>query len=118
MVIAVVVAAASAHENAVGVVLLDKVATDTGTVQKALVDQGFKNAVVRWSAPRAGSSQRPSSNSMRFGSGSVAVHAWSTRQLTWVQPGERGYPGRLRRRDGITARTEAVIRPNIHRIAG
>jgi len=45
-VIAVVVAAASAHENAVGIALLDKVAADTDTVQKALVDQGFKNAVV------------------------------------------------------------------------
>ncbi|KPI13573.1 hypothetical protein OK006_11006 [Actinobacteria bacterium OK006] len=44
--IAVVVAAASAHENAVGIALLDKVAADTDTVQKALVDQGFKNAVV------------------------------------------------------------------------
>ncbi|MET8405213.1 IS5 family transposase [Streptomyces sp900116325] len=46
LVIAVVVAAASAHENAVGIALLDKVADDTDTVQKALVDQGFKNAVV------------------------------------------------------------------------
>ncbi|SCD75567.1 Transposase DDE domain-containing protein [Streptomyces sp. DfronAA-171] len=44
--IAVVVAAASAHENTVGIALLDKVAADTDTVQKALVDQGFKNAVV------------------------------------------------------------------------
>ncbi|MDQ0938088.1 transposase [Streptomyces turgidiscabies] len=46
LVIAVVVAAASAHENAVGIALLDKVAEDTDTVEKALVDQGFKNAVV------------------------------------------------------------------------
>ena len=46
LVIAVVVAAASAHENAVGIALLDKVAADTDSVQKALVDQGFKNAVV------------------------------------------------------------------------
>jgi transposase len=46
LVIAVVVVAASAHENAVGITLLDKVAADTDTVQKALVDQGFKNAVV------------------------------------------------------------------------
>jgi transposase len=44
LVIAVVVLAASAHDNAVGIVLLDKVAADA--VQKALVDQGFKNAVV------------------------------------------------------------------------
>lgn len=44
-VIAVVVAAASAHENAVGIALLDRVVADTDTVQKALVDQGFKNAV-------------------------------------------------------------------------
>ncbi|MGH1556594.1 hypothetical protein ACRAWF_47140 [Streptomyces sp. L7] len=41
--IAVVVAAASAHEDAVGIALLDKVAADTDAVEKALVDQGFKN---------------------------------------------------------------------------
>jgi transposase len=46
LVIAVVVVAASAHENAVGIALLDRVAADTDTVEKALVDQGFKNAVV------------------------------------------------------------------------
>lgn len=46
LVIAVVVVAASAHENAVGITLLDKVAADTDAVEKALVDQGFKNAVV------------------------------------------------------------------------
>jgi len=46
LVIAVVVLAASAHDNAAGIALLDKVAADTDTVQKALVDQGFKNAVV------------------------------------------------------------------------
>ena len=46
LVIAVVVVAASAHDNAAGIALLDKVAADTDTVQKALVDQGFKNAVV------------------------------------------------------------------------
>lgn len=40
--IAVVVVTASAHENAVGITLLDKVAADTDTVEKALVDQGFK----------------------------------------------------------------------------
>jgi transposase len=40
------VLAASVHDDAAGIVLLDKVAADTGTVQKALVDQGFKNAVV------------------------------------------------------------------------
>lgn len=44
--IAVVVLAASVHDNAAGIALLDKVAADTDTVQKALVDQGFKNAVV------------------------------------------------------------------------
>ncbi|MFF5563434.1 IS5 family transposase [Streptomyces sp. NPDC012623] len=46
LVIAVVVTAASAHENAVGITLLDKVAADTDTVKKAMVDQGFKNTVV------------------------------------------------------------------------
>ncbi|WP_206282461.1 hypothetical protein [Streptomyces rhizosphaericus] len=43
---AVVVAAASAHENAIGIALLGNVAADTDTVEKALVDQDFKNAVV------------------------------------------------------------------------
>ncbi|KAF5999215.1 IS5 family transposase [Streptomyces sp. WAC00263] len=46
LVIAVVVLAASAHDNAAGIALLDKVAADTDTVQKALVDQGFKTAVI------------------------------------------------------------------------
>ncbi|MFD4737781.1 hypothetical protein ACFWNR_16210 [Streptomyces virginiae] len=43
---------APAHENTVGIALLDKVAADTDAVEKALVDQDFKNAVVahgrRW----------------------------------------------------------------------
>lgn len=54
LVTAVVVLAASVHDNAAGVALLDKVADgtgtgtgqDPGTVEKVLVDQGFKNAVV------------------------------------------------------------------------
>ncbi|MFI9617268.1 IS5 family transposase [Streptomyces sp. NPDC052023] len=46
LVIAVVVLAASAHENRAGTVLLDRVAAQTATVSKALVDQGFKSAVV------------------------------------------------------------------------
>ncbi|MGW3124030.1 hypothetical protein ACWDBW_44165 [Streptomyces sp. NPDC001107] len=41
-----VVLAASVHDNAAGIALLDKVAADTENIQKALVDQGFKNAVV------------------------------------------------------------------------
>ncbi|KUN58127.1 transposase [Streptomyces griseorubiginosus] len=44
--IAVVVLAASAHDNAAAIALLDKVAADTDTVHKALVDQGFKTAVI------------------------------------------------------------------------
>jgi transposase len=46
LVIAVVVLAASAHENTAGIALPDKVAASTGTVSKALVDQGFKSSVV------------------------------------------------------------------------
>ncbi|MFE2709825.1 IS5 family transposase [Streptomyces mirabilis] len=46
LVIAVVVLAASVHENAFGTALLDKVAANAGTVKKALVDQGFKKTVV------------------------------------------------------------------------
>lgn len=47
LVVAVVVLAASAHENTAGIALLDVVAVAAGgTVVKALVDQGFKNAVV------------------------------------------------------------------------
>ncbi|MGP3921578.1 IS5 family transposase, partial [Nonomuraea sp. 10N515B] len=47
LVIAVVVLAASAHDNVAGMALLDRVAAQTsGTVTKALVDQGFKNTVV------------------------------------------------------------------------
>lgn len=48
LVIAVVVAAASMHDNAIGNALLDRVAdaTPPGSVQTALVDQGFKSSVV------------------------------------------------------------------------
>ena len=46
LVIAVVVLAASAHENAAGTALLDQVAASTPTVTTALVDQGFKRSVV------------------------------------------------------------------------
>ncbi|MGW0665415.1 IS5 family transposase [Streptodolium elevatio] len=46
LVIAAVVLPACAHDNAAGIVLLDKVAADNATVVKALVDQGFKNSVV------------------------------------------------------------------------
>jgi transposase len=52
LVIAVVALAASAHENAAGIALLDRVAEQSGTVRKALVDQGFKNAVVAHGAAR------------------------------------------------------------------
>lgn len=47
LVIAVTVLAASAHDNAAGIALLDQVAAHAGgTARKALVDQGFKNQVV------------------------------------------------------------------------
>jgi transposase len=49
LVIAVVVMAASVHDNAFGVKLLDKVAK-VGTFAKAWVDQGFKNTVVEHGA--------------------------------------------------------------------
>ncbi|MEO3863909.1 IS5 family transposase [Acrocarpospora sp. B8E8] len=51
LVIAVVVLAASAHENTAGIALLDRVAAGTdGAVTKALADQGFKNTVVAYGA--------------------------------------------------------------------
>jgi transposase len=50
LVVAVVVLAASAHENTAGIALLKRVAARTPTVSKALVDQGFKNAVVSYGA--------------------------------------------------------------------
>lgn len=45
LVIAVVVASAGVHDNAIGIALLDKVAIDNPSVIKAWVDAGFKNAV-------------------------------------------------------------------------
>jgi transposase len=50
LVIAVVVAAASVHDNAIGIQLLDKVAIDNPAVTKAWVDAGFKNAVTQHGA--------------------------------------------------------------------
>jgi transposase len=46
LIVAVVIVAASVHENAIGTALLDKVAADVPTVTKAWVDQGFKASVV------------------------------------------------------------------------
>ena len=46
LVVAVVVLAAPAHENAAGIALLERVVADTGTVSTALADQGFKSSVV------------------------------------------------------------------------
>jgi transposase len=50
MIIAVVVVAASVHDNAIGIALLDKVAASAPTVTKAWVDAGFKNAVIEHGA--------------------------------------------------------------------
>ena len=52
LVIAVVVLAASAHENTAGTALLDQVAESTPTVTTALAGQGFKNSVVAHGATR------------------------------------------------------------------
>lgn len=49
LIIAVVVVAASVHDNAIGTALLNKVAP-AGTVRTALVDQGFKTSVVEHGA--------------------------------------------------------------------
>ena len=47
LIIAVVVVAASVHDNAIGIRLLDQVAgPGYSRVRTALVDQGFKNAAV------------------------------------------------------------------------
>lgn len=42
LIIAVVVTAASVHDNAIGIALLDKVAATAPTVTKGWVDAGFK----------------------------------------------------------------------------
>jgi transposase len=46
LVVEAVVLPASAHDNVAGIALLDGVAAQMDTVRKALVDQGFKKAVV------------------------------------------------------------------------
>lgn len=46
LVVAVVVMAASVHDNTAGTAQLDRVAAQSDTVQAALVDQGFKSTVV------------------------------------------------------------------------
>jgi transposase len=46
LVVEAVALPASAHDNAAGIALLNGVATQTDTVAKALVDQGFKKSVV------------------------------------------------------------------------
>jgi transposase len=52
LVIAVVVLAASVHDNQVGIALLNKVAVTAPTVRAAKVDQGFKASVVEHGARR------------------------------------------------------------------
>ncbi|SCZ16688.1 Transposase DDE domain-containing protein [Streptomyces sp. 136MFCol5.1] len=46
LVVEAVVLPAGLHDNAAGIALLDGVAAQTDTVEKALVDQGFKKSVV------------------------------------------------------------------------
>ena len=41
-----IVVAASVHDNAIGITLLDQVAADNPSVTKRWVDAGFKNAVI------------------------------------------------------------------------
>ncbi|MDH6222948.1 IS5 family transposase [Streptomyces pseudovenezuelae] len=50
LIIAVVVTAASVHDNAIGIALLDKVTAAAPTVTKGWVDAGFKQAVVEHGA--------------------------------------------------------------------
>jgi transposase len=50
LVIAVLVVAASTHDNAIGVALLDKVVASAPTVAKVWVDAGFKETVVEHGA--------------------------------------------------------------------
>ncbi|MBO3676090.1 hypothetical protein [Streptomyces sp. NEAU-YJ-81] len=50
LIIAVVVTAVSGYDNQVGTALLTKIAARTATVEKALVDQGFKTTVVEHGA--------------------------------------------------------------------
>lgn len=60
LVIAVVVTAASVHDNAIGAALLDKVAAANPSVSKAWTDAGFKNAVaVHGAGSRTGPSTLP-----------------------------------------------------------
>ncbi len=54
LVIAVVVLAASAHENAAGTALLDQVTASTPTVTTALAGQGFKSPVAAHAAAGIG----------------------------------------------------------------
>jgi transposase len=50
LVVAALVVAASTHDNAIGVTLLDKVAVSAPTVAKVWVDAGFKETVVEHGA--------------------------------------------------------------------
>ncbi|WBO61506.1 IS5 family transposase [Streptomyces camelliae] len=50
LIIAVLVVAASMHDNAIGIALLDNVAATAPTVTKSWVDAGFKQAVVEHGA--------------------------------------------------------------------
>ncbi len=108
LVIAVVVLAASAYENAAGTALLDQVAASTPAVTTAVVDQGFKSSVVARGAavgidvqvvernpagkgfvprPNAGSSSRRSASC-------PSTDAWSATTSTDRPARHRGSTGR------------------------
>lgn len=101
LVIAVIVLATNTHDNAADIALLDQVAEHTGgTVRKALVDQGFKRAVVahgtalgidveiveRNPQDRGSSRSRSGGGSSRPTGSSCCPDAWSATTSTAPPP--------------------------------
>ena len=93
LVVAVVVLAASAHENTAVIALLDKVAAQAGTVSKALVDQGFKSQVVAHGAARgdrcAGRGAQPGRPGLRPPAQALGRRADARHPLLPPPPGPR-----------------------------
>ena len=108
LVVAVVVLAASAHENAAGIALLDRVAAQAGTVRKALVTRASRarscptappwaSTCRSWSATRPTGASSPSRNAgwwSRRSASCPSTGAWSAITSTGSPVRRRACTGR------------------------
>ncbi|MEV8020460.1 hypothetical protein AB0O76_29845 [Streptomyces sp. NPDC086554] len=81
LLIAMIVVAASVHDNAIGITLLDKVAAANPSVTMGWVDAGFKNVVVEHGRSLGIDVEVVSRDRRRRGSRQYRSGGWSSRFL-------------------------------------